>query len=168
MSNVSDLSEQEQEAIIDDAKAKPPRSEIKVWDYVKGAGVEGLVHIVDDDIVHLYPTTPDQLELKRVKSKSRYAKDLSIVPKPKLGWNYIRAKNIRPVHWSSFGEAFVGEHHVSLYTYPHEGCQDAIRWKAYEYMAQAMNISIQRLHISTDHYHYWIPELGVFCDENYS
>lgn len=46
--------------------------------------------------------------------------------------------------------------------------ESAIIWRSLEHKAQAKGLIIYREHIGRDHYHYYIPALKAFCNEDYA
>ena len=57
----------------------------------------------------------------------------------------------------------------TLSLYPHSSSDEqAIMWRSFRRKAVKEGHKVYRRFMKTDHYHYYIPDLYVFCSENYS
>jgi hypothetical protein len=134
-------------------------SQLKPWDYVTyipgDKDIAGLVVMQEGDNVWM-TNISDDCQIIIVK------RDLLWKSKcPSLFWNFTWGDRLA----KRFGEN--ADFYFTLY--PSESCrEDAISWRSYELKAMAMGITVYREHIGRDHYHYYIPGLNVFCNQDYA
>jgi hypothetical protein len=73
------------------------------------------------------------------------------------------------MHPSSSTAEFEKEAVHCLSLYPHSSSDEqAILWRSFRRKAVEEGHKVYRKYMKTDHYHYYIPDLYVFCSENYA
>lgn len=144
-----------------------PSPKFKAWDYVhhiknKNERLPSRLHIFgtvikqENDNVWLTDDN-DTCEIIRV-----FEEDLEMAESPKYGWNYSTGE-------TGLASKYQKKATTWLALYPHSTSdEEAIRWRSYYRKAVDKDYPILREKVGTDHYHYYIKELGVFCSENYS
>lgn len=134
-------------------------SRLKPWDYVTytpgDKDITGIVVKHEGDDVWL-TNISDDCDIIIVKRE--YLKG---IPAPKLFWNFQWADDLHP--------KFRGMCTHTIDLYPSNIYREsAILWRSLQYKAQAEGFTIYRDHIGRDHYHYYIPGLKAFCNEDYA
>jgi len=144
-----------------------PSPKFKAWDYVhhinnKNERLPSRLHIFgtvikqENDNVWLTDDN-DTCEIIRV-----FEEDLDLAESPKYGWNYSTDE-------AGLASKYQKKATTWLALYPHSTSdEEAIRWRSYYRKAVDNDYPILREKVGTDHHHYYIKELGVFCSENYS
>lgn len=145
-----------------------PSPKFKAWDYVHHVRNKECDRF--EDRLHIFGTVikqennnvwltddNDTCEIIRV-----FEEDLDFAEAPKYGWNYTTEESYLARKFEKGATT-----HLSLY--PHSSSdEEAIRWRSYFRKASDNDYPILRECVGTNHYHYYIRELGVFCSENYS
>ncbi len=145
-----------------------PSPQFKPWDYVhhvknKNEDLEPRLHIFgtvikqENDNVWLTDDN-DTCEIIRV-----FADELELAESPEDNVFYT------PMLPTSSALEWERKAVHSLSLYPHSSSNEqAIMWRSFRRKAVKEGHKVYRRYIKTDHYHYFIPDLYVFCSENYS
>ena len=154
------------DSLVDDMEKPSP--EFKAWDYVhhvknKNEDLEPRLHIFgtvikqENDNVWLTDDNND-CEIIRV-----FADELELAESPEMPYRF------EIMHPSSSTAEFQKEAVHTLSLYPHSSSDEqAIMWRSFRRKAYEEGHKVYRKYIKTDHYYYFIPDLYVFCSENYS
>ena len=154
------------DSLVDEMEKPSPK--FKAWDYVHHVRNKECDRF--EDRLHIFGTVikqennnvwltddNDTCEIIRV-----FEEDLDFAEAPKYGWNYTTEESYLARKFEKGATT-----HLSLY--PHSSSdEEAIRWRSYFRKASDNDYPILRECVGTNHYHYYIRELGVFCSENYS
>ena len=155
------------DSLVDDMDKPEPSPKFKAWDYVhhvrnKNERLPSRLHIFgtvikqENDNVWLTDDN-DTCEIIRV-----FEEDLDFAESPRYGWNYSTDE-------AGLASKYQKKATTWLALYPHSTSdEEAIRWRSYYRKAVDNDYPILREKVGTDHHHYYIKELGVFCSENYS
>lgn len=154
------------DSLVDEMEKPSP--EFKAWDYVhhvknKNEDLEPRLHIFgtvikqESDNVWLTDDN-DTCEIIRV-----FADELELAESPEDNVQYT------PLFPTSSALEWEREAVQTLSLYPHSSSDEqAIMWRSYRRKAVKEGHKIYRRYMKPDHYHYFIPDLYVFCSENYS
>jgi hypothetical protein len=144
-----------------------PSPQFKPWDYVHHVKNKN----EDDSRCHIFGTVIKQendnvwltddnrtCEIIRV-----FADELELAESPEDNVFYT------PLFPTSSAPKWEREAVHTLSLYPHSSSDEqAIMWRSFRRKAVKEGHKVYRRYIKTDHYHYYIPDLYVFCSENYS
>jgi hypothetical protein len=155
--------------LVDEMGKPEPSPKFKAWDYVhhvknKNKDLESRLHIfgtvIKQENNNVWLTDDnDTCEIIRV-----FEEDLEMAESPRYGWNYSYY-----VGETGLASRYQKKATTWLALYPHSTSdEEAIRWRSYYRKAVDNDYPILREKVGTDHHHYYIKELGVFCSENYS
>ena len=147
--------------------SKPKGAQFKPWDYVHHVKNKN----EDDPRFHIFGTVIKQendnvwltddnrtCEIIRV-----FSEDLELAESPEDNVHY------EIMHPSSSTAEFEKEAVHCLSLYPHSSSDEqAILWRSFRRKAVEEGHKVYRKYIKTDHYYYFIPDLYVFCSENYA
>ena len=145
-----------------------PSPKFKAWDYVhhvknKNEDLESRLHIFgtvikqENDNVWLTDDN-DTCEIIRV-----FEDELELAESPEDNVHY------EIMHPSASTAEFEKEAVHTLSLYPHSSSDEqAIMWRSFRRKAVKEGHKVYRKYIKTDHYYYFIPDLYVFCSENYA
>lgn len=144
-----------------------PSPKFKAWDYVhhiknKNERLPSRLHIfgtvIKQENNNVWLTDDnDTCEIIRV-----FEEDLEMAESPTYGWNYSTGETGLASKYQKKATTWLALYPSSISN------EEAIRWRSYYRKAVEKDYPILRERVGTDHYHYYIKELGVFCSENYS
>ncbi len=155
------------DSLVDEMGKPEPSPKFKAWDYVhhvknKNKDLESRLHIfgtvIKQENNNVWLTDDnDTCEIIRV-----FEEDLELAESPELPYQF------EIVHPSSSTLEWEREAVHTLSLYPHSSSDEqAIMWRSFRRKAVKEGHKVYRKFMKTDHYHYYIPDLYVFCSENY-
>ena len=153
--------------LVNEMDKPEPSPKFKAWDYVhhvknKNERLPSRLHIfgtvIKQENNNVWLTDDnDTCEIIRV-----FEEDLEMAESPTYGWNYSTGE-------TGLASKYQRGATTWLALYPSSTSdEEAIRWRSYYRKAVDNDYPILRERVGTDHYHFYIRELGVFCSENYS
>jgi len=157
------------DSLVDDMDKPEPSPKFKAWDYVHHVRNKEFDRF--EDRLHIFGTVikqennnvwltddNDTCEIIRV-----FADELELAESPEDNVQYeIMHPSCSALEWEM-------EAVQTLSLYPHSSSDEqAIMWRSFRRKAVKEGHKVYRKFMKTDHYHYYIPDLYVFCSENYS
>ena len=156
------------DSLVDEMGKPEPSPKFKAWDYVhhlknKNEDLEPRLHIfgtvIKQENNNVWLTDDnDTCEIIRV-----FADELELAESPEDNVQYeFMFPSSSALEWER-------EAVQTLSLYPHSSSDEqAIMWRSFRRKAVKEGHKVYRRFMKTDHYHYYIPDLYVFCSENYS
>jgi hypothetical protein len=153
--------------LVDEMSKPDPSPKFKAWDYVhhvknKNKDLESRLHIfgtvIKQENNNVWLTDDnDTCEIIRV-----FADELELAESPEDNVRYT------PLFPTSSALEWEREAVQTLSLYPHSSSDEqAIMWRSFRRKAVKEGHKVYRRYMKPDHYHYFIPDLYVFCSENY-